>query len=51
MKKKKWGKEGIRTKATVWDISGFTVPCAKPDKNFFFFLVLEKTMSFILEKA
>lgn len=26
--KKKTGKEGIRTKAIVWDISGFMVPCA-----------------------
>lgn len=32
-KKTKQGKE--RTKAIVWDTSGFTVLCAKPDKIFF----------------
>lgn len=63
--KKKMGKEGIRTKAIVWDISGFMVPCANKFWVFWllvvfwfwfwlwFFLILisEKTVSVILEKA
>lgn len=36
MKEIKWGKEGIGMKAIMWDISGFTVPCANPDKIYFF---------------
>lgn len=35
----KQGKE--RTKAIVWDTSGFTVLCAKPNKIFFFFSITE----------
>lgn len=48
---KNWGIEGIRMKAIMWDISGFTVPYAKPGKIIFFFLVSDKTISFILGKS
>lgn len=44
----KQGKE--RTKAIVWDTSGFTVLCAKPNK-IFFSLVSQKALPFILEKV
>lgn len=44
--KKKWGKERTRTKAIVWDISGFMFPCVKPDKLGFFLVSIEENNIF-----
>lgn len=61
MKRKKKRQRKRKNKAIVWDIPGFTIPCAKLGKVFrlvnfgvlvcFLLSISEKTISFILEKA